>query len=192
MPSENLVKDYIKGAYYHIYNRGVAKQDTFLEDFDYNYFLYKIRMYLTDMRKKEKDHRHNIKLVSFCLMPNHYHLLVQNISERGIERFMRSLCTCYSMYFNRKYNRIGPVFQDRYKAKLIKTEAQLLTTSLYIHKNPEEAPEPLERYAYSSLKYYVSNSGGSWINPQTILSYLSLDKGKSIEMYKNFIGGSST
>jgi len=188
MPSQGRMKNYIKGAYYHIYNRGVNKQEIFYEEEDYSRFLYKLEKYVTGTDPSTKNHKHNINLLCFCLMPNHFHLLVQNGSYRGIEKFMRSLCTSHSMYINRKYGRVGHLFQERYKAKMIKTDEHLMTTGLYIHSNPKDGPELLESYPYSSLKYYTFDKGPSWIFTQPILSYLSLDKQKAVVEYKKLLG----
>ena len=149
MPSKNTLKIYVEKSYYHIYNRGVNKERIFLDEQDYKTFLSYLKFYLSfpDLRgvssqvkvapsKRLKNYADQVKLIAYCLLPNHFHLLIwQNEFDR-INFFMRSLATKYSRYFNRKYDRLGPVFQSVYKAVLVESEDQLLYLSKYIHRNP--------------------------------------------------------
>jgi len=152
MPPKNRTKDYIRGAYYHIYARGVNKRKIFLNQSDYKAFLYRAR----------SKNRGFVEINAYCLMPNHYHLLVQNKIERGIEKYMRSLNTSYALFFNRKYDRVGHLFQGRYQAALIKTDAQLAATINYIHQNPyKDRPETKTRYPYSSERNHTFEAGPS-------------------------------
>jgi putative transposase len=131
MPSKNRIKNYIIGSYYHVYNRGVEKRDIFLDDGDYNFLLKKLAIY-------EKY----AEIQCFCLMPNHFHFLLRTKYERGIERFARGAFTSYSMYFNRKYSRVGHLFQERYKARLLRSETDLASVISYIKGNPfEDGPQ---------------------------------------------------
>ncbi|MCX6791992.1 MAG: transposase, partial [Candidatus Gottesmanbacteria bacterium] len=77
-----------------------------------------------------------IRLLSYCLMPNHFHMVVWQKHGPGIDEFMNSLWTRYTMYFNRKYRRVGTLFQSVYKAVAVTTDAQLLHLTRYIHQNP--------------------------------------------------------
>ena len=151
MPGRNVIKTYVKNGFYHIYNRGVDKRVIFLDDQDYIYFLFLLKQYLSKELKvfnlktkkyevinNEKSIDFKIQLLSYCLMPNHFHLLVKQLEHRSIDEFMRKLCTSYSLYFNKKYKRQGTLFQGRYKAVLIETEKQLIHVSRYIHLNPLE------------------------------------------------------
>lgn len=139
MPSKNSLKDYVKGGYYHLYNRGVEKRSIFQDQQDYSVFLSYLKTYLmpkdeqglrqrlsdSKISAKERDtilkllglnnFYEEILLISYCLMPNHFHFLVKQNSANSIDGFMNSLCTRYTMYFNRKYKRIGPLYQDVYK-----------------------------------------------------------------------------
>lgn len=117
-----------KNVVYHIYNRGVSKRKIFKNDADYRFFMYKLPQY----KKK-----YEIELVSFCLMPNHFHLLVRN-SYKGeyIAHFMKSLQLSYACYFNREYKHSGHVFQGSYKNKVIDTPAYLGRIIEYIAMNP--------------------------------------------------------
>ena len=122
--------------------------------------------------KDERDRL--IDLLAFCFMPNHIHLLIRQIKGEGIIKFMRKLGTGYGGYFNRKYNRKGYVFQNRFSAVHIKSNSQLKTVFVYIHSNPISCIEPkwkekgiknprkvikfLEEYKWSSYSDYVSKN----------------------------------
>lgn len=116
-------------GYYHIYNRGVEKRSIVLDRADRQRWSRKLREY------KEKS---GIVLLCYCLMPNHFHLLVKQNIDDSIVKFMRMFSTSHSMYFNKRYERVGPLFQGRFKAKLIDQEGYLLQLSRYIHLNPVE------------------------------------------------------
>ena len=114
-------------------------------------------------------------------MPNHFHLLLNQVSKESMRHFMQSLCTSYSMYFNKKYKRIGSLFQDIYKAALIVEDPYLLHLSRYIHLNPIElltgpSPVSVEKYPYSSYAYYLGKKQVMWINPKPILSFFKTQR----------------
>ena len=181
MPSKNTLKKYVEKSYYHIYNRGVNKERIFLDDQDYKTFLSYLKFYLSfpDLRgdssqvkiapsKQLKNYADQVKLIAYCLLPNHFHLLIWQDEFDRINFFMRSLATKYSRYFNRKYNRVGPVFQSVYKAVLIESEPQLLYLSKYIHRNPIEllpARRLLVDYKYSSFPNYLGLFNQTWVKP---------------------------
>jgi putative transposase len=151
------------GAYYHIYNRGVAKQNIFLCHRDYLFFIRKVKQF--------KENR--VEIISYCLMPNHFHLLVRNETDRGIEYYMKSMGISYTLYFNKKYDRVGSLFQGTYKARLIKTETDFLNTIEYIRKNPIELgvePQKLSNYPYSGLEKQQRKWGLTRQNPAKILT----------------------
>ena len=131
-------------AFYHVFNRGINKQPIFISDPDYQFFLRK----LNDLKNKY-DH----SLYAFCLMPNHFHISIQT-RKVPISKIMASLGTSYSMYFNRKYEHFGPVFQNRFKSILIENDSYFLKLSQYIYLNPVKAnlaKNPLD-YKYSSIR----------------------------------------
>lgn len=145
---------------YHIYNRGVEKRKTFLDNRDYLRFIHDLFelndeipvqnvLYYFNSKSMEVQpryiwgqERHKRKLLVeillFTLMPNHYHLLVKQKAENGIVRFMQKLGTGYAMYFNQRYKRVGSLFQGRFKAVLVNEEAHFLHLPFYIHTNPLE------------------------------------------------------
>ena len=98
---------------------------------------------------------------------------------------MRSIATKYSRYFNKKYQRVGPVFQGRYKAVLVTRESQFIYLSKYIHRNPLPTRTDLVGYKYSSYKNYLGLINQVWVDKSEILSYFS--NWKSKESYKKFV-----
>ncbi|MEK7544240.1 MAG: transposase [Patescibacteria group bacterium] len=133
-------------AFYHVYNRGVARQPIFQDANDYQKFLKRLVELKT---KKGFDH----SIYAYVLMPNHFHLLIQT-RKIPISKIMTSLTTSYSMYFNKVYHRVGPLFQNRFKSKLCDKDAYFLGASRYILLNPIEAglAKSLEDYLWSSYQ----------------------------------------
>ncbi len=170
MPGKNIIKHYGAEQYYHIYSRGVAKQAIFLDDDDYSYLLSILKRYISRKPAQQPGHGvyphygERLTLLAYCLMPSHVHLLVYQKDRQAMAEFMRSMMTSYSMYFNRKYKRVGPVFQSRYKASRITQDSYLEHISRYIHLNPNN----WVNYPYSSLKYYLGNARAEWIRPNSI------------------------
>lgn len=127
-------------------------------------------------------------------MPNHIHLLIKQTSDESINRFIHRLHTSYTMYFNIKYERVGSVFQGRFKAKLIESDEYLLHVSRYIHQNPLEvlrAQGPalkLENYMWSSYQEYIGVSSHSLCETDMILSYVSQEALKKQQLkYRQFV-----
>jgi len=204
MPSRNSTKTYIENGYYHIYNRGVEKRKIFIDQQDYSVFLSYLRDYLLpknekelqkkfsdpNVSSKEKDkalkllHLNNfsqeITLLAYCLMPNHFHFLVKQKNANTIDKFMNSLATRYTMYFNRKYRRVGSLCQAVYKAVLINAEEQFLHLSRYIHQqalNLNNQP--------CSYPEYVGRRQTLWIKPDEVLAYFSAANPSF--SYQNFV-----
>lgn len=171
MPGKNRVKVYAEDSYYHIYNRGVNRQDIFLTDYDYTVFINLFKRYLSkepvlDFKKREYPWLYNdLKLLAFCLMPNHYHLLIFQMSPTAMTKLLQGVSTSYTMYFNKKYKRVGPLFQDIFKASRISNDAYLEHISRYIHLNPEHYVD----WEYSSLPYYLGKKKADWLDPTAIL-----------------------
>jgi len=134
-------------GYYHIINRGVEKRVIFKEPADYAYFEELMCFYMKSF---------GITLHNYCLMSNHYHLLIE-ITEENLSKFMRQLNMNYSIYFNKKYKRVGHLWQGRFKSWYVRDEAYLYTLMLYIEQNPLKAKmvKTLEEYPYSSYHYFL-------------------------------------
>lgn len=201
MPGKNVIKDLYEGAYYHVYNRGVAKQDIFQKRNDYKVFLRLLKEYLLpkDHMSLEKLHAINprrkpinlygeVELMAYCLMPNHFHLMVKNLSKTGLSRFMKALSTNYAMYFNHTYERVGPIFQGVYKAVEINNEHYYTWITRYIHRNPTvllTRDQPLYTYEYSSYPAYLEMWKADWLNSNEISSLYSKINSKS--SYQRFV-----
>lgn len=144
---------------YHIYNRGVNKQSIFNDASDFHNFLERIKAIqgrkhsLTS--SKIIPMSNSFRVVAYCLTNNEMHLLVQQKSKVPVSSFMAKLCTGYSKYFNKKYNRSGQLFQDTYVAKPILTDSQLLLTTASIHAVPNKPYS----HKYSSLREYLYAEG---------------------------------
>ncbi|OGG04791.1 hypothetical protein A2Z33_05765 [Candidatus Gottesmanbacteria bacterium RBG_16_52_11] len=127
-----------------------------------------------------------IDILTYCLMPNHFHLLLRQNRESGIVRTVSNITNGYAKYFNSKYHRIGPLFQGPFKAVLIETEEQLVHVSRYIHLNPiiSGAIDEKELFVYpwSSLPKYIGNSQSKWIETKTVLNNFPNQKA-----YQSFI-----
>lgn len=204
MPCKNTIKTYVKDGVYHIYNRGVDKRDIFLDRQDYKVFLRFLKEALsppTDLKEKAiavsfkgstfkgiprqpKNLQEKILLLAYCLMPNHFHLLVKQRTERAIKEFLHSVITRYSIYFNKKNNRVGSLFQGIYKAVLIEKDAYLLHLSRYIHRNPIKFTKDLSS-AYSSYADYLKLRNTKWIKKDLILSFFQSEHKQPISIPAN-------
>lgn len=171
MPGKNIVKTYVADGYYHVYNRGVNKQDIFKDDDDYRVFLNLFKRYLDDVPHKDNKGREyiwlheQITLAAYCLMPNHFHLLIMQKEPDAMTQLLRNVCTTYTTYFNKKHKRVGSLFQGVYKASRITNDAYLQHISRYIHLNPDD----YKSWDYSSYKYFLGKAKAAWISPKLIL-----------------------
>lgn len=184
MPAKNLEKIYIEDGYYHVYSRGINKDKVFLDDQDYRAFLSLFKRYLSSEPLSDKKGReyptysNDIELLAYCLMPNHIHAFVYQYSPHAITNLLRSIMTAYGMYFNKKYDRQGPVFQSRFKASLILDDSYFQHISRYIHLNPKN----YRGYAYSSYPYYMGEKTADWLHTEKVLDGFS-----SKEEYAEFV-----
>jgi putative transposase len=184
MPSRNVIKQDVAESFYHVYARGSNKQRIFRDQADFVKFLRLFDRYLSLQEYKNvlgqsfPNYYNRIELVCFCLMPNHFHLLIYQRQAGAMTEFMRSVLTSYSMYFNKKYKRTGPLFESRYKASLISEDNYLEHVTRYIHLNPRE----WRQYEYSSLPYYLHQITDDWIRPERITSRF-----ETPEQYLNFV-----
>jgi len=209
MASKNSVKSDIKDGYYHIYNRGVGKMTIFKNEADYGVFLSYLKEYLSPpLNKKDriyvihmqdrvfngvarppKNFSERIELTCYCLMPNHFHFIIKQLQNGAMRDFVHSILLRYSMYFNKKYNRVGPLFQGRFKAVFIENETYLLHLSRYIHLNPREYTNKLLE-TKSSYADFLGLKNTPWVNPEIVLSFFN--KNVSLEFnktnnYKKFV-----
>ncbi len=206
MPSKDVVKLYVPNSYYHVYNRGVEKRDIFIDDQDHKVFLSYLKHYLSppDIEfshplqemigfnlvrvRPLPTFAEQVSLLSYCLMTNHFHLLLHQVIQTGVTEFVRALCTSYSMYFNKKYHRVGHLFQGVFKAACVDTDAYLLHLTRYIHRNPVRMtglnPVTAREYPYSSYPYYLRLKQAAWLHPEHILDYFRSAQSKD---YRDFL-----
>ncbi len=187
MPSKNSQKRYVENGYYHLYNRGINKQVIFREAIDYKLFLSLLKLYLIPQKqaleyiKKITPHTPNrvpinladqMKIICFCLLPNHFHLLIKQVNKNAITKLMRAVLVKYSMYFNKKYNRTGHLFEGVYKGILIGNNHYLLHLTRYIHQNPDQKNlNNCAKYPYSSYSWYLDGKQTEWFDPFPVLNF---------------------
>ncbi len=180
-------KKFATGSIFHIYNRGNNKEKTFYDEQDCKAFLFRLGLCLGfNEEELNKDIllsipysririteivKNNFKLHAFSLMPNHFHLMIEQSGDISISKLMSKLCTSYSKYFNKKYKRVGHVFQDQFKAVLIENNPQLMWTSAYIHMNPvkDGLVKKPEEYIWNSYNDYASNRNLPIVNKELLL-----------------------
>lgn len=185
MPSRNTIREFTAENYYHVYNRGVEKRLIFLDDQDYTVFLGILKKYILG-EKSNNTNRHKferlgdeIDIIAYCLMPNHFHLLIYQKLDNSITKLMQRVMTGYVMYFNDRYGRVGSLFQSRYKASLINADSYLHHITRYIHMNPED----YKKWQYSSLQNYTTNKKTKWLTIEPVLELFENDKSK----YSQFV-----
>lgn len=198
-----LVNDEI----YHIYNRSISFTPAFVSKRDYqraleilNYYQFaktplsfskvkrlslKERTNLLEKLRKKNDRL--VKILCFCLMPNHFHLLLKQIKEEGISKSVANFQNSYTRYFNLKNKRVGPLFQGPFKVVRIETDEQFTHISRYIHLNPYSSLvvktlEKLESYPWSSLEEYLHPQENKLSFPKEILSFF-----ENPQKYKKFV-----
>ncbi len=167
-------------AWYHIMNRGRRSENIFSDEKDYILF--------TELLK-ETSEMWNIRIASYCLVPNHYHMLVQT-PEANISRSMRHLNGVYTQRYNRRHNCDGQLFRGRYKSILIDTDSYLLQAVRYIHRNPLRAGlvDKIDAYKWSSHKGYISIAKKwDWLHKNHFFSMLSKTRKDRLRNYKNWL-----
>ncbi|MDP2637530.1 MAG: transposase [Candidatus Levybacteria bacterium] len=189
---------------YHVYNRGVEKRPIFLNKREYDRFIQLANYYrftncpvkFSKFKVLPLEERNNIfkkleresKLIdiyAYCLMPNHFHFLLKQLTDTGISKFIARLTNGFSHYFNIRHDRSGHLFQGNFGAVRIEDDEQLLHISRYIHLNPVTSYlveiNNLEFYDYSSYPDYLGKSSG-FINPKEVMSFF-----KNPQEYRRFV-----
>lgn len=198
----------VTGEVYHVFNRGNASVPIFQNKWDYHNFIgafiyyqysktpmrYSLFRQLSPQKRNvilkrlEKENKRLVEIISYCLMPNHFHFLLKQKSDSGVKDFIRLITNSHSRYYNIKYHRKGSLFENRFKAVRIETDQQLLHVSRYIHLNPYTSflikkMDSLAEYPFSSFKEYIQESFSSPIcNKLIILGHF-----KKLDNYKKFV-----
>lgn len=192
MPVKFRNKSYVGGGIYHIYNRGLDGREIFSDEKDYALFLELVSRYVSVVAEKtegmfkgdkpsvvERKKRMNltdvVQVLAYCLMPDHFHLVVRQERERGITDLMRRVLTGYVMEYNRRHRRRGPLFESAYRAVLVEGEEKAAHVVRWVHLNPAvrsvvrllgmetvsvSAPDT---YPYSSYHLYLGNNMNDWV-----------------------------
>src|SRR3990167_1443523 len=170
---------YYHGAFYHVIARGNNKQKIFFTDEDkYCFYLF----------LQEMVARYQCEIHGFCLMDNHVHLIIQ-VKNVHLSKIMQNLCFRYTQWINKKLNRVGHLFQGRYKAILIEVDFYLLQLIRYIHQTPLRAKivTHLNDYRWSSHSFFLGNEWLPWVSKQFVLSMFSQHHDKAIKSYMNYV-----
>ncbi len=201
------------GEHYHIYNRSHDKQEIFLDSRDYARFLFLILYFqspveffnlsrpvsqyvrrsafnIDQQKVAEVLKTRTVELVSFAIMPNHFHLLVCEKRENGISKYMHRVQTAYAKYFNTKYKKVGHLWSGAYKVVSVDSNEQLLHLSAYIHRNPrglKEWKNKEENYSWSSYQDYTKGNRWGLLIEQDII----LEQFNSVAEYDDFLRTSS-
>jgi putative transposase len=165
-----------KSGIYHIIMRGINRQNIFEDDEDNRKFLSILRKY---------KYISNYEIYAYCLMGNHVHLLLR-IKEEPLEQIMRRICSSYVFWYNKKYQRIGNLFQDRFKSEPVDNETYFLVVTRYIHQNPIKAgiTKNIEEYKWSSYHEYTGKVNLVDIN--FILKILNTERKKAIKSFVEY------
>lgn len=184
MPTRNVVKIYAPDSYYHVYNRGWNLTKIFLDEEDYGYFEHTLARHLSPEPIKDRKGREftqfypTIELNAYCLMGNHLHMLVYQHDAHAIISLMKSILVAYTIYFNRKYNRRGALFESTYKAVLVREDAQLMHIKRYIYLNHGS----YKTWSHSSYQDYIQVEPRPFLQPASILGLFA-----SKEQYVEFV-----
>ena len=193
MPQRNIVV--ANGEIYHVLNRGVGSQEIFRNPTDYIRFTSLLDYYQLEnpslsysqylelssdsklaYMETYSTNRKIIEVYAYCLMNNHFHLLLRQVNNNGIYDYFRKVQNAYVKYFNLKYNRNGTLFQSRFQAKWIESEEIFLHVSRYIHLNPCTAYivriNNLVNYRWSSYSKYAVSKDTSFVNTKKLTGIL--------------------
>jgi putative transposase len=185
MPVQTVTDSNSNNLYCHVYNRGTTGNIIFFDDEDHKVFLDFLREYLSAPENSEstkktfnirgrafrgtphqpKNYYGKVELIAYSASPDHFHLLLNLKHKDSLQGFIRSLCTRYSMYFNKKHHRVGSLFHGPYKSILIKDESSVLQLTRFLHT-----------HGASTYPEYIGTRVTSWVKPQAILSYFDTVK----------------
>lgn len=150
-----------EGGYYHVILRGIGRQILFEDDEDNERFLSTVHRYRLEL---------GFQLIAWCLMENHAHMLIHDAYGQ-LDLIMKKIAGSYAIYYNRKYDRSGHLFQDRFMSEAIDSDEYLLTVVRYIHRNPVKAGiAKAEEYRWSSYRDYLES--GAYTDSAIVLEIL--------------------
>ena len=161
--------------FFHVYNRGVNKNDIFFNERNFLYFR---------QRMLEANNPSSIEIIAYCLMPNHFHFIIYQLEPFGISGFMRNVCDGYAKAINKERSRSGHLFEGKYKMKHIDNDLYLFHLSRYIHLNPVRAclVDLPEEWAHSSCGTYFGLRPDPVITMQLVLQQFG-----GLKNYRSFV-----
>lgn len=181
MPAKHLHRVDQREIYLHVYNRGIEGRNIFCDEEDFSIFISYLKEYLTKASNDKKtsftvngktfkgtphmpkNYYNKVELVSYILMPDHFHLVLDQRQEGSVQSFIRSICTRYSIYFNRKYQRKGSLFEGPYKSAHIKEANTLVHLITYLHTHHPNAK-------HSSSSIYAGKETQDWVKKDAVFS----------------------
>lgn len=167
------------GLFYHVFARGNNREPIFFEEDNYRRFLVNLERFRCPL---------NYNIYAYCLLPNHFHLLLQ-IDKINLSKIMQILLTAYTMYINKKYGRVGHIFQGRFQSIIVEKETYLLQVHRYIHLNPLKAGlvADLKMYPWSSYSHYLSQENGiPLIDTSLVLGMFTQNTLKQKQLFQEF------
>lgn len=187
---------FVNGEFYHLFNRGLEKKDIFEGSRDYSHFLQTMFYYqIQNPKPRFSIYRQSkvfpidpskkiVEIICYCLMPNHFHLLIKQLKDGGITEFMRKFILSYIRYRNTKYDHQGPLLNGPFRAVRMETDEQLLHLSRYIHLNPLVSllVKDLKFYPWSSYSDYIGLNSNPALAKEEILNFF-----KSSKDYEKFV-----
>lgn len=192
MPNRKIVL--ATNQIYHVINRSINESILFHSTREYSRLLQLLDFYRFDslkisfshfkrlrddikeafMQNLKTSNKYRVEVLAFCLMPNHFHLLLHQLRNNGISKMLADLQNSYVKFYNLRNNRSGPLFQSRFKAVRVETDEQLLHVSRYIHLNPVTSyliePQEMETYRFSSFRSYLKPDSNIFINTELVLN----------------------
>ena len=198
---------FVTGEFYHIYNRGVDKRNLFVDKYDFERFLQsmsefnvlepigsiyensRIKSKSLDLSKFQSEHKITklVNFIAYCVNPNHYHFLLEQVVDKGIEKFMQRLGNGYTKYFNNKHERVGSLFQGVFKSININSNEYLLHLSAYVNLNAQvhKFGHEVSKFSKSSFDEYLRKNSENFCNKDIIL-----DQYQDFSEYGKFAVGS--
>jgi REP element-mobilizing transposase RayT len=169
----------IPGAVFHVFNRGVDRKAIFFDPQNYRYF---------EMRLRTALSRHGVILLCYCLMPNHFHLMLYQGRPRAVSFFMKDLCDGYVKAINRWETRTGHLLGGGYKMRHVDDRSYVLYLSRYIHRNPVDAGlvGSALHWEYSSCRHYCGTESKAWVEKERVLEAFGGNAGRE---YRGYVDG---
>jgi len=201
MADRYLRRNFKPNTYHHIFNRGCFKQRIYRKKRDYEVFIDILKYYLrypalsplsklsAPKLKKVKQVTPSYQLLAYCLMPNHFHLLLKQIGAAPtLSDFLKKISIAYAMYFQHQYHHSGALFQGKFKSAQVYRDESLLYVSKYIHLNPKELEgSDLSDYPYSSLRDYLNDNNKDWLHPETIFQLYFPKSSRPQRQYRDYV-----